>query len=60
MTLPIPEALLHALGIAVLVVSWVVLLRIAAREITRGRLAVLAGSGRRCLYIGVVWPWLLP
>jgi hypothetical protein len=61
MTLPIPEALLHALGIAVLVVSWVVLLRIAAREIKRGRLAVLAGivvGG--VFYISVVGPWLLP
>jgi hypothetical protein len=61
LTLHIPELALHALGIAVLIATWVFLLRIPSRHIRWGRFAVLAGivvGG--ILYIGVVGPRLLP
>jgi hypothetical protein len=61
LTLHIPELALHALGIAVLIAAWAVLLRIPSRHVRWGRFAVLAGivvGG--ILYIGVVGPWLLP
>jgi len=61
LTLAVPELALHALGVAVVVASWVVLLRIPQREARRGRTATLAGvfiGG--LLYIGVLGPWLLP
>jgi hypothetical protein len=61
LTLHIPELALHALGIAVLMAAWAVLLRIPSRHVRWGRFAVLAGivvGG--ILYIGVVGPWLLP
>jgi len=61
MTLHVPALPLHLLGIAMLVVAWVVLLRIPSRHAKWGKTAVLAGMVLGgSLYIGVVGPWLLP
>jgi len=60
-TFPLPELALHALGIAVMVAAWAILLRVPSRHVPRGRLAVLAGIAvGGILYIGVLGPWLLP
>ena len=61
LTLHIPEMALHLLGIAVLVATWVFLLRIPSRYLSRGRATVIVGivvGG--ILYIGILGPWLLP
>jgi hypothetical protein len=60
-TLPLSELLLHLTGIAVLIISWVALIRLIPRDIPRIRITVIAGIvAGGALYIGALGPILLP
>jgi hypothetical protein len=60
-TLHVPEIALHVVGIAALVTTWLIVLRMAQNRTKFRRSAIVAGIvAGAVLYIGVLGPVLLP